>query len=143
MPDPLLNQLDFNTDYENSLCVAEFYGVRIRREDRYVFLDCRTKSGQKMLARIDCRSYPEGLPDITFLNPMTGRPTEDIQFWPRGIGKMKGPRESGICIAGTATYAKYHPDKSALVKHNLTELVEIVILCCNGETRRLQGRPRR
>jgi hypothetical protein len=141
MPDPLLTQLEFEPDYRNSEEVAAFYGAKIQHNGRLVFLECRSVVGQ-FLARIDCTNYPEKLPDVTFFNPSTRQPTAESRFWPPGVAQVPGPKGIGLCIEGTATYANSHPN-SLLVRHSLASLVELVILCCNGQAQKLRLIPGR
>ncbi len=142
MPDPFLNQLDFNKDYESCLDLGKFYNVTIDQKDSYVFIYLKNQSGQKMTARIDCKNYPQSWPKVTFLDPVTEKPSENPLFWPRGIAKIKGPGGSGLCIAGTATYARHHP-QFGLTKERLANLVELIILCCRGEAQKLRRIPQR
>lgn len=140
MPDPLLTRLEFDADYRTSEGVAAFYGVNIQQSGRLVFLDCRGTKGQ-LLAQIDCTNYPERLPDVTFLDPSTNKPTAESRFWPPGVAGAAGPQGSGLCMAGTSTYGMAHG--SSFAGHSLATLVELVILCCKGQAQKLRFIPGR
>jgi hypothetical protein len=141
MPDPLLTQPDFEQDYQTSERIAEFYGVSIHRQNQLVFLDCRNEGSRVLHARIDCTNYPGKPPDVTFLNPLTRRPTTERHFWPSGVSPIGRPGVGGLCLAGTATYQKYH--QTGMSRQSLYTLVELVILCCKGQAAKLRLIPGR
>lgn len=140
MPDPFLQQGNLESDYQKARCSAEFYGAGLWREDSFVFLECQNQQGQTLLARIDCHGYPETLPEVTFLDPSTKKPSQERMFWPGSIGPLKSSGGFGICLAGTRAYAEHHGTNST--RHSLSNLVEIVILCCRGQVQALALRMR-
>jgi hypothetical protein len=142
MPDPLLTQFDFDADYKSALQIAAFYGARIWNQDRLVFIECPCAANRTLLAQICCRGYPCELPAVTFLNPLTKRPTGDAAFWPAGavkIGGTSGYEE--LCLAGTRTYAKAHGSSPS--HYSLAQLAEIVINICRGRAKEIQLIPRK
>ncbi len=142
MPDPLLTQFDFDVDYKSSQQIAIFYGARIWNQGKMVFISCPCDDNRMLLAQICCQGYPEKLPNVTFLNPVTTKPSTEDRFWPTGTVKIPGP--SGyqeLCLAGTETYARAHGFSPS--HHSLSELVEIIINCCRGHAKKIRLIPGR
>lgn len=136
MPDPFLSDHYFESEYVSSQRAGEFYGAAVWREGYYVFLQCRDRQQRTLLARIDCHGYPEELPEVTFLDPLTKKPSSDRKFWPACLGPIESSRGFGICLAGTRAYAEHY--RSDRTRHRLSNLVEILILCCQGHSQSLR-----
>ena len=142
MPDPLLTQFDFDTDYKSCQQIAVFYGVRIWKQGRLVFIECPCGVNRTLLAQICCYGYPEKLPNVTFLNLVTKKPSIESQFWPAGTVKIPGPKGyQELCLAGTETYARAHGTSPS--HHSLSELAEIIINCCRGHAKKIRLIPGR
>lgn len=137
MPDPLLEKRGLEIEYSKAQRSAAFYGAEIWREENFIFLKCKNQHQDTLLARIDCKGYPENPPDVTFLDPSTKLLTTDIKFWPSELGPLKSGGEYGICLAGTRAYAEHHGTLGG--GYGLGKLVEIVILCCCGQKSALLG----
>jgi hypothetical protein len=141
VPDPFLEQSDFDTEFQGCVRAAKFHGVRVWKQERFVFLQCQGAQGETFLGRIDCHGYPAELPDVTFLDPDTKQPTVDRKLWPRCLSPMKGPGGLGLCLAGTKTYAMHHPNQPA--RHSICTLLEVLILGCRGRIAIVHGIQRR
>jgi len=135
MPDPFLSEYCFEREYVSSQRVGEFYGAKVWREGNFVFLQCGDQQQRTLLARIDCYGYPADLPEVTFLDPATMKPSTEKKFWPPGLSPIKSSRGFGICLAGTRAYEEHH--RGDRTRYSLSSLVEILILCCHGNRQRL------
>lgn len=146
MPDPLLTMQGLNKEIEQAKKVAQRFKVSISLQDRFVFIEMMDNTGRKMLARIDCNGYPEQPLNPEFLDPGTrdrvnAIASKNVEHWPKSPAPITKDNNFYLCLAGTKSYLKLHPNPGYVL--SLTDLVKSLILWCRGRSNILRTAPPR
>ena len=143
MPDPLLSKLGLSKEIEKAKQIAERYGAVISSQDQYVFLETKNSASCMMLARIDCKNYPDEL-DVDFLDPksanrVSAKVSNNPEHWPKSPNPIKKGDRFHLCLVGIKSYLLFHHDPGFVLP--LHDLIRTLILWCRGKSQLLRLTP--
>jgi hypothetical protein len=135
--------MEFEAELAAAKRVAEFYGVNVARENRSVFLEFRTGQADPLVARLECTGYPQQPPDLVFLDPQTKAVSARKEHWPPNTSLIKRNGELRLCLPGTRWFERTHGNRGTRKDRSLARILEVLALCCAGQSRALTGGLRR
>ena len=141
MPDPLLALTTLADDLAQARRAAAWFGASLDVQERYLILECPVGTGPALLARIDCTGYPREAPLVVFLDPQSpdrlrAGPSRNRAHWPPGCNPIERNGAWHLCLAGTRSYALFHPQMQPGYVMGLGHLVSVLALACKTQMKK-------